>query len=84
MRMVWFCRAGLVAGKPLDRNLLARVPAKSRAGGCAIVAASEGVLVEHGMNVLLFDYRNSGESAGEMTSVGQYEVRDLLGGGLCA
>lgn len=37
------------------------------------------VLVEHGMNVLLFDYRNSGESAGEMTSVGQYEVRDLLG-----
>ena len=37
------------------------------------------VLVEHGMNVLLFDYRNSGESAGQMTSVGQYEVRDLLG-----
>ena len=37
------------------------------------------VLVEHGMNVLLFDYRNSGESAGSLTSVGQYEVRDLLG-----
>jgi len=34
---------------------------------------------EHGWNVLLFDFRNSGESEGKMTSVGQYEVNDLLG-----
>jgi len=32
-----------------------------------------------GYNVLMFDFRNSGESEGELTSVGQYEVQDLLG-----
>lgn len=36
-------------------------------------------LVEKGYNVLMFDFRNSGESGGTLTSVGQYEVRDLLG-----
>jgi Dipeptidyl aminopeptidases/acylaminoacyl-peptidases len=30
-------------------------------------------------NVLMFDFRNSGESDGKLTSVGQYEVQDLLG-----
>lgn len=30
-------------------------------------------------NVLMFDFRNSGESEGNMTSVGEYEVQDLLG-----
>ncbi|GAV24679.1 alpha/beta hydrolase [Carboxydothermus islandicus] len=34
---------------------------------------------EHGWNVLLFDFRNSGESEGNLTSVGLYEVNDLLG-----
>jgi len=32
-----------------------------------------------GYNILMFDFRNSGESEGSLTSVGQYEVRDLLG-----
>ncbi|HWP97625.1 MAG TPA: alpha/beta fold hydrolase [Syntrophomonadaceae bacterium] len=32
-----------------------------------------------GYNILMFDFRNSGESEGNLTSVGQYEVRDLLG-----
>ncbi|TYO95054.1 alpha/beta hydrolase [Desulfallas thermosapovorans] len=36
-------------------------------------------LVDKGCNVLMFDFRNSGQSDGELTSVGQYEVRDLLG-----
>ncbi len=36
-------------------------------------------LAGKGYNVLMFDFRNSGESAGTMTSVGQHEVRDLLG-----
>ena len=36
-------------------------------------------LAGRGINVLLFDFRNCGESAGGITSVGQYEVRDLLG-----
>ncbi|MDD2497084.1 MAG: alpha/beta fold hydrolase [Desulfitobacteriaceae bacterium] len=36
-------------------------------------------LVDRGYNVLMFDFRNSGESEGKMTSVGQYEVNDLLG-----
>lgn len=36
-------------------------------------------LAGKGYNVLMFDFRNSGESEGEMTSVGQYEVNDLLG-----
>lgn len=36
-------------------------------------------LVSHGYNVFLFDFRNSGESEGSLTSVGQYEVRDILG-----
>lgn len=36
-------------------------------------------LVAEGYNVLMFDFRNSGESEGDLTSIGQYEVRDLLG-----
>jgi len=36
-------------------------------------------LQQQGWNVLLFDFRNSGESGGELTSVGQFEVQDLLG-----
>jgi uncharacterized protein len=36
-------------------------------------------LVAKGYNVLMFDFRNSGESSGNLTSVGQYEVQDLLG-----
>lgn len=32
-----------------------------------------------GYNILMFDFRNSGQSQGNLTSVGQYEVRDLLG-----
>jgi len=36
-------------------------------------------LVNAGYNVLMFDFRNCGESGGKMTSIGQYEVRDLLG-----
>jgi fermentation-respiration switch protein FrsA (DUF1100 family) len=36
-------------------------------------------LVAKGYNVLMFDFRNSGESEGELTSVGQFEVQDLLG-----
>lgn len=36
-------------------------------------------LVDRGYNVLLFDFRNSGESGGNLTTVGQLEVRDLLG-----
>ncbi|MEN6324742.1 MAG: alpha/beta fold hydrolase [Syntrophomonas sp.] len=36
-------------------------------------------MVQRGYNVLLFDFRNSGESDGNLTTVGQLEVRDLLG-----
>lgn len=36
-------------------------------------------LVDKGINVVLFDFRNSGESAGDITSIGIYEVNDLLG-----
>ncbi|WP_081824410.1 alpha/beta hydrolase [Paenibacillus sp. UNC451MF] len=36
-------------------------------------------LVEQGYNVLMFDFRNSGESGGELTSVGYLEKYDLLG-----
>ena len=36
-------------------------------------------LVDQGYNVLMFDFRNCGESDGTLTSLGQYEVRDLLG-----
>lgn len=38
-----------------------------------------GELVNAGYHVLMFDFRNCGESDGNMTSIGQYEVRDLLG-----
>lgn len=36
-------------------------------------------LVDKGINIVLFDFRNSGESAGKLTSVGLFEVNDLLG-----
>lgn len=36
-------------------------------------------LTERGYNVMMFDFRNSGESGGTMTSVGYYEKYDLLG-----
>lgn len=36
-------------------------------------------MIGKGYNVLMFDFRNSGESEGRLTSVGQYEIRDLLG-----
>jgi fermentation-respiration switch protein FrsA (DUF1100 family) len=36
-------------------------------------------LVERGYNVLMFDFRNSGESGGSLTSVGYFEKHDLLG-----
>jgi dipeptidyl aminopeptidase/acylaminoacyl peptidase len=36
-------------------------------------------LVSEGCNVIMFDFRNSGISDGNLTSVGQYEVQDLLG-----
>ncbi|HEU4964398.1 MAG TPA: alpha/beta fold hydrolase, partial [Bacilli bacterium] len=35
-------------------------------------------LVAQGISVLLFDFRNSGESDGEMTTVGLFEKEDLL------
>lgn len=35
-------------------------------------------LVEAGFHVFLFDYRNSGQSAGSLTSIGYYEQGDLL------
>lgn len=37
------------------------------------------MLVQHGYNVVTFDYRNSGESGGHQTTVGYYEQRDLDG-----
>jgi pimeloyl-ACP methyl ester carboxylesterase len=36
-------------------------------------------LVDAGYQVVLFDFRNSGESEGTLTSVGEYEKNDLLG-----
>ncbi|MFW5985519.1 MAG: alpha/beta hydrolase [Halanaerobiaceae bacterium] len=36
-------------------------------------------LVKKGFNVLLFDFRNSGQSASDLTTIGQKEVFDLLG-----
>ena len=36
-------------------------------------------LADDGANVVMFDFRHSGESAGTITSVGLYETGDLLG-----
>jgi len=36
-------------------------------------------LYDQGYNVIMFDFRNCGLSEGNLTSVGQYEVQDLLG-----
>lgn len=36
-------------------------------------------LVAEGYQVVMFDFRNSGESEGKLTSVGEYEEQDLLG-----
>lgn len=43
--------------------------------GLAIAAE----LIKNGYSVLMFDFRHSGQSEGEITSVGQFEVNDLLG-----
>lgn len=36
-------------------------------------------LVENGFNVFLFDFRNSGESDGDVTTLGYHEVKDIYG-----
>ncbi len=36
-------------------------------------------LTDRGYSVLMFDFRNAGESEGSMTSIGYYEKHDLLG-----
>lgn len=38
-----------------------------------------GSLVESGFNVLMFDLRNSGESDGDVTTLGYHEVKDVYG-----
>ncbi|MCD1257976.1 alpha/beta fold hydrolase [Paenibacillus athensensis] len=53
------------AGNRLERGLPALALAKS--------------LVEAGCRVLMFDFRNSGESEGRLTTVGQLEQFDVLG-----
>jgi dipeptidyl aminopeptidase/acylaminoacyl peptidase len=45
-------------------------------GGMALDLA--GDLVQLGYHVLMFDFRNSGESSGDMTTVGYHEKHDLL------
>lgn len=42
------------------------------------LSIAQALVADH-CNVLMFDFRNSGESEGQLTSVGQYEVQDLLG-----
>ncbi|MBD0379261.1 alpha/beta hydrolase [Paenibacillus sedimenti] len=53
------------AGTRLEKGLPALAFAKS--------------LVEAGYNVVMFDFRNSGESEGHLTTVGYLEKEDLLG-----
>ncbi|WNQ13566.1 alpha/beta fold hydrolase [Paenibacillus aurantius] len=36
-------------------------------------------IIKEGYGVVMFDFRNSGESGGSLTSVGEYEEQDLLG-----
>lgn len=52
-------------GNRLETNLPALSLAKS--------------LVNENYNVVMFDFRNNGESEGNLTSVGQFEKQDLLG-----
>ncbi|WP_246078973.1 alpha/beta hydrolase [Paenibacillus piri] len=48
-----------------------------QSGAEALKLAKE--LTAHGYNVLMFDFRNSGESGGSLTTVGYLEQFDLLG-----
>jgi uncharacterized protein len=41
--------------------------------------AMAALLVRHGFNVLTFDYRDEGQSPGNVVSLGQFEQYDLLG-----
>lgn len=36
-------------------------------------------LIENGFNVLMFDFRNSGESGGHVTTLGYHEMKDIHG-----
>jgi fermentation-respiration switch protein FrsA (DUF1100 family) len=73
----WFLPA---AGRSNGRTLIfAHGYAGNRLETGLPALALAGSLVQAGYNVLMFDFRNSGQSAGKLTSVGQFEVYDLLG-----
>jgi fermentation-respiration switch protein FrsA (DUF1100 family) len=73
----WFLPAG---GKVNGRTLIfAHGYAGNRLETGLPALALARSLVQAGYNVLMFDFRNSGQSDGKLTSVGQFEVNDLLG-----
>lgn len=78
----WFmpAAASIEAGDELKPNIIiAHGYEKNRLHDSADVLSLSKELVSRGHHVLTFDFRNSGESEGTLTSVGVYERYDLLG-----
>jgi len=80
-RVDGFCLKGWLIKAPNNRQtiIFAHGYGKNRLQEDVPLLPIVQALVNKGYNVLMFDFRNSGESAGKLTSLGQYEVRDLLG-----
>jgi fermentation-respiration switch protein FrsA (DUF1100 family) len=75
----WFL-PGAVASDPAKMNvILAHGYRENRLQTGAEALKLAKALVSQGYNVLMFDFRNSGESEGKLTTVGYLETYDLLG-----
>lgn len=72
----WF----LPAGTPSDATIIMAHGFRSNRLQPSVPALDlAGSLVQGGFNVLMFDFRNSGQSDGTVTTLGYHEVKDILG-----
>ncbi len=74
----WFMHPPLTQAARPNQTIMMLHGSNSNKGNFIIMEVAR-TLVLHNYNVFSFDFRGNGESAGEMTSLGQWEVQDLAG-----